>query len=843
MRCLALAQQWQRGGGKVVFACSELPPSFQNRLVEAGSGIEMVNHPIGSKSDADLLIQIAHNSNADWVAIDGYEFTHEYQRRIKDATKRVLLISDAVHASKVAAAAVLNPNIFARREVYDAGDAVLWVGPEFTLLSEKFRKFAPSPDHSPPDVRRVLITMGSADPHDMTARVLESLRSIGRNDFEIDVVIGGCNNRSIQSRHTNNPSRIHWHCTVSDMAGLMRQADIAVAAGGSTCYELAATGVPTLIVTIAENQCPLAAELQRLHAAIYVGRQDEIDNQQLACQIQKLLNDAPLRRSLSHNALQLIDGLGTSRVVRRMLQHLIRVRSARAEDGVSLYRWQQDPEIRRWSLSSGPSNFADHQSWFDRKLNDQNCCIFIGEIETGTEFGLVRFDLVADYAVVGILLDAQFRGCRLAAVLLAAALERFAEKHCDRDTVAIIKPDNVASQRAFSSVGFEFVGNEMVQGQPAERWVSKGNIPKTQRRSTIGGKGNSMNDNSTIEICNRKIGTGLPTYVIAELSANHGQRFESALELVYAAKAAGADAVKLQTYKPETITLDCDALPFRINGGTLWDGQTLFELYQTAYMPWEWQPRLMQTAREVGLHCFSSPFDDTAVDFLESLNVPAYKVASFELVDVSLLKRIGQTGKPVIVSTGMATLEEIELAVATLRKSGARQIALLKCTSAYPSPPSEMNLNTIGDMAARFDVPIGLSDHTLGIAVPVCAVALGASIVEKHLTMDRAAGGPDGAFSLEPTEFRQMVEAIRVTEKSLGKVIYGGANSEQACKSFRRSLFVVRDVAAGEVLTRDHVRSIRPGDGLEPRHLDAVIGRRAANDLSRGTPLQWKHVA
>lgn len=346
-----------------------------------------------------------------------------------------------------------------------------------------------------------------------------------------------------------------------------------------------------------------------------------------------------------------------------------------------------------------------------------------------------------------------------------------------------------------------------------------------------------------MDICGREIGPEQPVYIIAELSANHGQEFESAVSLIHAAKESGADAVKLQTYKPETITINCDAEPFRIQQGTLWDGQTLFELYQSAYMPWDWQPRLMKLANEIGLQCFSSPFDESAVEFLESINTPAYKVASFELIDIPLLKRIGHTKKPVIASTGMASLAEIELAMETLRDAGAPEVALLKCTSAYPSPANEMNLRTIGDLIQRFQVAVGLSDHTVGIAVPVCAVALGATIVEKHLTLSRVAGGPDSAFSLEPTEFKQMVDAIRVAEMALGQVVYGGGQSEQACKSFRRSLFVVSDISAGTVFTQEHVRSIRPGGGLEPRFLDSVIGRQATTDLRRGTPLQWRHVA
>jgi pseudaminic acid synthase len=346
-----------------------------------------------------------------------------------------------------------------------------------------------------------------------------------------------------------------------------------------------------------------------------------------------------------------------------------------------------------------------------------------------------------------------------------------------------------------------------------------------------------------LRIGQRIIGPQNPAYIIAELSANHGQRLEAAMQLVEAAAESGADAVKLQTYRPDTITIDCDNEYFQIDRGTQWDGQTLYQLYRSAYTPWEWHGTLMQRARELGMDCFSSPFDSTAVDFLESLEVPAYKVASFELVDIPLLRHIGATRKPVIVSTGMASLEEIETAVATLRAGGSDQIALLKCTSAYPAPESDMHLRTIADMARRFDIPIGLSDHTLGWVAAVVAVSLGAHIVEKHLTLDRAAGGPDCDFSLEPHEFAQMTATIRRAEAALGRVTYGGGISDAPCRKFRRSLFVVRDIAAGELLTGDNVRSIRPGDGLPPKHFDEVIGRVAAMDLPRGTPLNWRHVA
>jgi pseudaminic acid synthase len=342
-----------------------------------------------------------------------------------------------------------------------------------------------------------------------------------------------------------------------------------------------------------------------------------------------------------------------------------------------------------------------------------------------------------------------------------------------------------------------------------------------------------------IEINGRFIGCGHPTYIIAEMSANHNQDFGQAVKILEAAKEAGADAIKLQTYTPDTLTIDCDNEYFRVKG-TLWDGRTLHDLYEEAYTPWDWQPRLKEIARELGLDLFSTPFDETAVDFLEAMGVPAYKVASFENVDLPLLRKIAQTGKPIVMSIGMSTLAEIDESVRTIQQVGDSQLTLLKCTSAYPAPPEEMNLRTIPHLAEAFDVPVGLSDHTLGIAIPVAAVALGACIIEKHLTLSRSVPGPDSAFSLEPSEFKAMAEAVRVTEKALGWVCYDVTEQEAASRVFRRSLFVIRDMKAGEVFTEESVRSIRPGYGLHTRHLNDVIGRSARCDIKRGTPLSWR---
>lgn len=348
---------------------------------------------------------------------------------------------------------------------------------------------------------------------------------------------------------------------------------------------------------------------------------------------------------------------------------------------------------------------------------------------------------------------------------------------------------------------------------------------------------------ASFKIANRVIGPGLPCFIIAELSANHNQNFDEAVKLVRAVKEAGADAVKLQTYTADTLTIPSNRPEFQIGKGTLWEGKNLHQLYAEAFTPWDWQPKLKRLADELDLILFSTPFDVTAVDFLERMNVPAHKIASFELVDLPLIEKVARTGKPIIMSTGMSTLAEIHDAVEAIRKTGNQQLALLKCTSSYPAPPEEMNLRTIPHLATAFGVPAGLSDHTMGHTVAVAAVSLGACIVEKHFTLSRAIKGPDSEFSMEPAEFRAMVDAIRMTEKALGQVHYGLTKNEEASRVFRRSLFVVKDVKRGETLTVANVRSIRPGHGLQPKFLDEVLGRTAVIDLPAGIPLAWEHLA
>ena len=340
-----------------------------------------------------------------------------------------------------------------------------------------------------------------------------------------------------------------------------------------------------------------------------------------------------------------------------------------------------------------------------------------------------------------------------------------------------------------------------------------------------------------IAIDGRPIGAGFPPYVIAEVSANHNGNLDNALRLVEESRKAGADAVKLQTYRPDTITLDSDAEEFRIKGG-LWDGRSLYDLYAEAHTPWEWHAPLFTHARKLGITLFSSPFDTTAVDLLEELGAPAYKIASFEAVDLPLIRYVASTGKPMIISTGMADAGEIGEAVAAARDGGCREVAILHCVSGYPAPAADYNLRTIPDMVARFGTVVGLSDHTLDNTTAIAAVALGAAIIEKHVTLDRSGGGPDDSFSLEPAELAQLCAGARTAFDALGRVDYGRKSSETGNVIFRRSLYFVRDLKAGETISPADVRSVRPGYGMAPKELPRVIGRRVVRDVAAATPVR-----
>jgi pseudaminic acid synthase len=343
-----------------------------------------------------------------------------------------------------------------------------------------------------------------------------------------------------------------------------------------------------------------------------------------------------------------------------------------------------------------------------------------------------------------------------------------------------------------------------------------------------------------MKIADREIGVDSAPYLIAEMSGNHNQSIDRAFEIVKAAAASGADAIKLQTYTADTMTLDCDAPWFVIDDpASLWNGRRLFDLYEEAHTPWEWHAPIMALAKSLGMACFSTPFDESAVDFLESLEVEAYKIASFELTDHRLIRRVAATGKPIVISTGMASVAEIDEAIRSVRGVGKNEVVLLKCTSTYPASPQNSNLRTISAMRETFGCHVGLSDHTLGTGVSVAAVALGAVVIEKHFTLDRNEGGVDSDFSMEPHEFTQLRAEADRAWASLGSVTFGGTQAESASKHFRRSIFVSREIRAGETISLSNVRIVRPSSGLEPRWLDQVVGRVARSDIAFGTPLRW----
>lgn len=346
---------------------------------------------------------------------------------------------------------------------------------------------------------------------------------------------------------------------------------------------------------------------------------------------------------------------------------------------------------------------------------------------------------------------------------------------------------------------------------------------------------------NNIKLLSRNIGDNYPAYIIAEMSANHAGDINRAIEIIHAAKDAGADCIKIQTYTPDTLTINCNNKFFTIDSGT-WEGYNLYQLYGKAYTPWEWQPRLKEEAEKIGIDFLSTPFDKTSVDFLEEMGIEFYKIASFELVDIPLIKYIASKGKPIIMSTGMGTLGEINEAIEAIKEEGNNGISILKCTSSYPAKYEEMNLKTIPNMKETFGIPVGLSDHSLGSTAAVVAVSLGANIIEKHFCISRGIENPDSSFSMEPNEFKEMVNAIRIAEKSLGHISYNQTEHEKKNMIFRRSIFAVKDIQEGEILTKDNIRVIRPGYGLKPRYYNNLLGKKVSQKIERGTPINWENI-
>ena len=492
----------------------------------------------------------------------------------------------------------------------------------------------------------------------------------------------------------------------------------------------------------------------------------------------------------------------------------VKFRHANIHDVNTYYEWANDEMVRNMSFSTNKIKYDDHVSWFSDKLKNPNYYFYFFTNEEDIPVGQVRIVREKSETVIGISVDSQFRGQSLSSILLIMSTNDYLSKYPREIIHAFIKKNNQASIKSFEKAGFSQKEDVIING--FESFLLKKQM-------------NRMIPNHT--------------FIIAELSANHNHDLQIAKDTIRAAKQAGADAIKIQTYTADTMTLDCKNEYFQIKSGTIWDGTSLYELYLQAYTPWEWHKELQEEANKEGLIFFSTPFDFTATDFLEKLNVPIYKIASFEITDIPLIEYVASKGKPIIISTGIATLSEIEDAVNACRKVGNHQITLLKCTSSYPAPIDEANLLTIPNMKETFGVEVGLSDHTMGTTAAICAVALGAKVIEKHFILDRKIGGPDASFSMEPAEFSEMVKAIRDVEKALGAVNYTITEKVKGSKVFARSLFIAKDMKAGDTFTTENVRSVRPGYGLPPKYLPEILGKKSSADLKFGTPLKWEYVA
>jgi pseudaminic acid synthase len=505
--------------------------------------------------------------------------------------------------------------------------------------------------------------------------------------------------------------------------------------------------------------------------------------------------------------------------------HLIR--PARQSDIDAVYIISNDQVVRSQSLNTEPIPWEQHVEWFKQKLEDPNVLFLIAEIQEGAVFAQIRYEIAGVSALVNLSVHADYRGKGLASGLLEEGDRRLFEQHQTMDrVVAQILPDNIASAKAFLKAGYLLRRRGQKLGSGAVVDVYE----KRRRKIQMNFPYEMLKQDSSA------------AFIVAELSANHHGSFDIAADTIRAMKDAGADAVKVQTYTPETMTIDSDQEYFTISQGTVWDGKTLHALYEEAHMPWEWQPRLKELADSLGLLFFSSPFDVRAVDLLEEMGTTVFKVASFEITDTPLIEYIASKGKPVIISTGVASLQDIQDALTACYKVGNFRVALLKCTSAYPAPISESNLRTIPNMRETFRTVVGLSDHTIGSTTAVVAVTLGAKIIEKHFILDRRQGGPDSSFSMEPKEFAGLVRSVREAEQAVGHVSYDLPEIARKNRAFTRSLFVVLDIKKGEVLSELNIRSIRPGFGLHPRHIGEVLGKHARVSLRRGTPLEWVHI-
>ncbi len=497
-------------------------------------------------------------------------------------------------------------------------------------------------------------------------------------------------------------------------------------------------------------------------------------------------------------------------------------------DGLLIMKWRNDIKTRNMSFYKGEYTWSIFKNIFYNKY-------FSNSIDPlFLEYNNIKIALVSFYnkeicnnhnnhnIYISINISPSYRGQGLSKLILNRCINYVKFNYPNiLKIIAEIKEINTASIRTFTNLDFQLFKKYNKDNENILVYIYN-------------------MDNIEFLIGDNRIGHNYPIYFIAELSCNHNQDISTAYKLIDEAHKSGANSIKLQTYTADTMTIKCDRAIFKdCLKDTVWEGETLHDLYSRAYTPWKWHAELKTYANKLGMDLFSSPFDVTAVDFLEKLDMPCYKIASFEIVDHVLIKRIAQTGKPVIISSGMASRGDLEAAVNLLREHGCKQICMLKCTSAYPAKPEDANLITLKNMAETFNVIPGLSDHTLGIEVPITAIALGAKVIEKHFTLSRDSGSADDAFSLTPNEFKQMVDSARIVEKSIGKVTYGGVKNEESSKKFRKSLFFVEDIKKGELITKENMRPIRPGYGLHTKYYDEIIGKKVTQDIERGTPVNW----
>ncbi len=516
------------------------------------------------------------------------------------------------------------------------------------------------------------------------------------------------------------------------------------------------------------------------------------------------------------------------------------LRRATEKDTKFLFELRNEISVREASFTTNKVSFEEHTVWLAKKLKDSRTVLYVAETN-GQAVAQIRFDCTGrEAAEISVAVAPLHRGLGFGTHLISMATVLFFSENPQITRVhAYIKKGNEASLRSFLRSGYSVPREVQHGGQRVMRMTGRSFQP--------------------LSVAEKKIGPGNPCFIVAEISANHHQDFDEAVRLVTAAVQAGVDAVKLQTYTADTITLNSDKEWFRVGGQNnpeAWKGKTLYELYREAHTPWKWQPKLKKLADKLGVMLFSSPFDESAVDFLEEMDVPCYKIASYEATDFVLLRKVARTGKPILISVGYASLSEIKFALKTLRENGATDVALLHCVTGYTEHPvlTDMHLSNIKDLQSRYNLPVGFSDNNTGIEIPLMAVAAGACILEKHLILDRSKGGPDARFSLEPKELKEMVlrirmmesgkESVQVTKEAFGQPHYGPVNEiETYNKRWRRSLFAGRDIKKGELFTKENVRDVRPAFGLETKYYDQVLGKKATKDISFATPLSWNLIS